>query len=779
MQALWILWLLAETQVAPAPPQILQVTPPGGRRGTTVEVAVKGSNLEPVAAVLFDDPRVTARVVAIERTGRARDERKAGASAGDRVAQRIDTFQVKLQIQIGSEAKPGVRSFRLRTPRGTTNRGMFAVGDLAEVRAAAASSVEKPQVVELPATLGGALDTADDQDYFAFSVRAGETLVFDVHATQLGSTLDPVLALLDDTGKVVAHTDNQPRQGDPVLIHRTTKSGRYVLAVSDAEHGGGPAHVYRIAAGALPYVTGVRPLGARRGALQRFSLAGHNLGSVRHARLSAPADGPRAEIVPLAVVVDGRPALGRLKVAADPHRVASEREPNNTRPAAQALAIPSTIEGRIGASADEDLFRFQARKGGKLVFSVMADRLGSALDAELAVLDAHGQEVPRAVLRPTAQTTVTLRNHAGTRPGIRFDSTAGFGAGDLVLIGLEVMRIADVQEQPDFDVQMAALRGHRRPLFDTTAQGHPLGAPIYRVEAHPPGATFAPNGMPTFTLTHKNDDGGPGYGRDARVRFEAPRDGVYFVRLRDKLGTHGADCFYRLTAAPPAPDFALTIGPADPHVPRGGAVPVTVTATRFDDFSGAIDIELFDLPPGFSSSPGRIPAGGDEVALVLAAAPDAADPAPLPLKVRGRSIVNDRAIVREGTADDPLGLIALREPAEVRVAAAWPPEIELEPGARTTITVRIERAGGARMRLPLRLLNLPSGVKVPDVGLNGILINEDEDRREIAVTALPNAVPGRHTIVPLARVETRGRDLEYVGPTVRLVVLPRRMAAAD
>ena len=39
---------------------------------------------------------------------------------------------------------------------------------------------------------------------------------------------------------------------------------------------------------------------------------------------------------------------------------------------------------------------------------------------------------------------------------------------------------------------------------------------MYKVELHPPGTTFPPNGLPVFPLTYRNDDGGPGYGKDCR-----------------------------------------------------------------------------------------------------------------------------------------------------------------------------------------------------------------------------------------------------------------------
>jgi hypothetical protein len=759
--------LAADEVLPPSPPQVRQVTPTGARRGSHVELTVTGSNLGGVDAVVFDDARIKGRVLATKAMELEMGGRR-GAIQGT-VRQQIRQYELKLAVDVDARTTAAVHGFRLRTGRGSSNRVAFAVGDLPEVREAEPNGKDRPQAITLPATLEGAIRDPGDEDRFAFDARAGETLVFQVTAAALGSTLDPALAVLDEQGRVAAETE------DDVLVHRIERAGRHVLRVTDAQLGGSGSHVYRIAAGALPWVASVQPSGAPRGAAQRFTLEGANL-PTRTVVAKLPAAGPRDELVPLPVA-----ALGQVKVVAGSHRQTAEREPNDDLATAQPLVIPSTIEGRIearsGAGGDQDLFRFQARKGDHVTFSVVADRMGSPLDGEIAVLDDKGAEVPRALLRPVLQTSITLRHMSGVKPAVRFESTTGFAAGDHVLVGRELMRVADVPDQPDFDVPLVAFRGHRRAFLDTSCEGHALGAAIYKVEIHPPDAHFPSNGMPVFPVAYRNDDGGPGHGRDPRLRFEAPRDGVYHLRLRDRVGAGGAAYAYRLTAAPPAPDFALSLSPADPQVPRGGGTPVTVVATRLDDYDGPIDVQLTGLPRGFTATRGTIRAGEDSVALVLSAAAAAPIPAPAPLAVRGDALLNGRRVTRTARADGP-SLIALRDAGEVAVVAVQPPVIEVEQGGEARIDVRIRRAAGYGMRVPLSVMNLPFMAKVPDVGLNGILVNEGEDHREIVVAVGPHAAPGEQTLIPMARIETRGRDLEFAGPTVRLRVVPRRATAS-
>src|SRR5262249_60954423 len=108
--------------------------------------------------------------------------------------------------------------------------------------------------------------------------------------------------------------------------------------------------------------------------------------------------------------------------------------------------------------------------------------------------------------------------------------------------------------------------------------------PMYKVAIHPPGTKFAPNGFPVVTLYYRNDDGGPGYGRDSRIFFDPPADGEYRVRIGDVRGQGGENYGYRLTVRPPRPGFKVSLNPTSPAVYKGGAIPVTATGERNDRY---------------------------------------------------------------------------------------------------------------------------------------------------------------------------------------------------
>src|SRR5262249_44787105 len=176
---------------------------------------------------------------------------------------------------------------------------------------------------------------------------------------------------------------------------------------------------------------------------------------------------------------------------------------------------------------------------------------------------------------------------------------------------------------------------------------HSQGCPMYKVEIHPPGTLFPPNGMPVFELPYRNDDGGPGYGKDSRIFFDPPADGTYRVRIGDARGMGGDNCGYRLTVRRPRPDFSVSFSPPAPPVWKGGAVPVGVTVTRIDGYDGPVQMALENLPAGFEAPTTTVEAGQTTTTFAIYAAPDAISPpkTATPFKLVARGTIDGKEIV--------------------------------------------------------------------------------------------------------------------------------------
>src|SRR5262249_4235321 len=232
----------------------------------------------------------------------------------------------------------------------------------------------------------------------------------------------------------------------------------------------------------------------------------------------------------------------------------------------------------------------------------------------------------------------------------------------------------------------------------------------------------------------------------------------------DTRGQGGSRYAYRLTVRPPRPDFTVSFNPTSPAVWKGGAIPVTVTADRSDGFADAIAGRLENLPAGFRAPLTTIPQGQRSTALARWADASALTPgkaAALQLVARAR--INGQEVVRTATG----GLPKVVEPGDLATQVKQS-EVTVRPGGEVRLTVQIERRNGFKGRVPLDVRGLPHGVRVLDIGLNGILITEQETVRTFVIYAEPWVQPQEQPFVVLARQERK--NTEHAARSVLLKV---------
>jgi hypothetical protein len=611
------------------------------------------------------------------------------------------------------------------------------------------------QSVKLPAAIDGNIGRAGDVDYYRFEAKAGQEVGVQIQPLA-GAKLDVVLQLIDADGRMLTESTNG------LLGYTCPKAGVYALGVRDREYRGSPGMKYRLTIADIPIVTSVFPLGVQRGTETEIHLEGVNLGSVRSVRVKAPADAVAGSRLPVPLAVK---ALGNPAVLVDefPQAMFSPME--------AMIPVPGTANGRIEQPGATQTWRFHAKKGQRLLLEVHARRAGSPLDSIIEILDSKGQPLPRAVLRSLAKTYLIFRDHNSASTGMRIESWSELAMDDYVLVGSELLRIWALPKNPDDDCQFWSLAGQRRGYLGTTPTFHPIGQPMYKVSIHPPGTTFPPNGLPIVTLYYRNDDGSGAFGKDSRLVFDPPADGEYQVRVGDACGQGSTRHAYRLTVRPPRPDFRVSFKPTTPAIAKGGAVSLNVNADRRDEFDGPIEVRLDNLPPGFHAPATTIPAHENSTSLALYAEPGAVSPvadapgspkAP-PLKLIARAAIDGKEVVREATG----GLPKLIEPGDI-LTTTEQMEVTVKPGGEARLTVKVERRNGFKGRIPLEVKGLPHGIRVLDIGLNGILVTPGETTRTIAIYAEPWVAEMTHPFVVLARRE--GKNTEYAAKSVLLRV---------
>ncbi|MGA8727649.1 MAG: hypothetical protein WB608_02780 [Terracidiphilus sp.] len=779
--------LLAEEPLIP--PSVAKISPVGMKRGTTVSFTIEGRSLTDASKVFFDAPGLSGKVTGVAEV----PEKITGPRAGEDLEAQVplgtkQTAQV--EITAAPDAVPGIHRFRVKTPLGTSNTIVFAVGTLPEIKQAEPSAMESgatPQIVELPATLIGTISTSGAKDTFQFDGKAGEDIVFRVMASELGSKLTAMITLSDDAGHVLETSAENANRQDAELNFKLPHAGQYRVSITDRDLGGGADYFYRMDAGDLPYVTSVFPLGIPAGQASQVTIRGVNLGGLQQTTVAAPAKAEGWSTMPLGAVGKVRP-INEVKLAVGNEPEIQEQEPNDTIANAQVVSLPVTINGHIdsetkqGGTPDEDYFRFHARKGERLNIDVAAARLGSPLDSVIEVLDGQGNSIPRATIRCLNETTTTLADRDSRTTGIRLVSTASLHEEDYVMVGDELNRIDFIPDQPDADTILKGMGEVRMAYLGTSPDVHAVNTPVYRAQILPPDADFPSNGLPVFHLEWRNDDGGPGYGADSMLDFVVPADGDYFLHLKDVRGMEGPDFAYRLTLRDEAPDFRLRAEPDNPNIPQGGSVPVTVSLDSVRGVDGAIAIEVNGLPKGVSASPATILPGQMSTMLVLSATPDAAlDTEPTPIKFVGHAVVNGHDVDREANSDtntdQPLQLASISPSPDVIVTTEVK-EVALEPGKEVKVTLHIERRNGFKGRVPCSVENLPPGVRVVNVGLNGVLVTEAQSSRTITLKAEDWAKPITQPIYVVGLVESNSPTMHPSAPLLITVDANNQAATA-
>ena len=213
----------------------------------------------------------------------------------------------------------------------------------------------------------------------------------------------------------------------------------------------------------------------------------------------------------------------------------------------------------------------------------------------------------------------------------------------------------------------------------------------------------------------------------------------YRVSVRDLHGGRGRP--YRLVIRRPDPGFSLIAAPRSPWednqdaprrwrppLRRGGRVVLTVLAARRGGFGGPITLSIEGVPPGVAVERGVIAAGAVRGYVTLVADDDC-DPWCGPLRILGRAVIGERAMVRSAESavlvwepqtpkyfrtrlQHELLAATTGETAPIRVDAADDGERETARGGTLSIPLAVHAETAIKELPPLEAVGLPAGVAV-------------------------------------------------------------------
>jgi len=445
-----------------------------------------------------------------------------------------------------------------------------------------------------------------------------------------------------------------------------------------------------------------------------------------------------------------------FSVATAPLQDVTEEEPNSDLALAQPVAFPVKIAGMIDGTEpgqpDVDVFRFDARRGQPVIVEVRADRDKSPLDSAVEVVDAKGQPILQAQLQAVRDSYFTFRGKdSDTSDDFRMFNWQEMDLNEYLYADGEVVKLWLYPRGPDSGFKVYPGFGNRQTYFNTTPTSHPLQGPAFIVVPHGPNELLKDTGLPVFPMYAQNDDDPMRqWGRDSRLIFSPPEDGTYFVRLKDARGFQGPDYRYQLLIRSPQPDFSLAMTGNELTLHKGTGRELSFTATRLDGYNGPIEILAENLPTGYSmSDPVVIQEEQRQAFATLIASEDAVQPAPeavAKILFKAQALINGQNVVHDIGG---LKSLTLKESPKIRVRilsadqhdngqTESTPELTVWAGETVRAWLKVDRhdhTGLVEFGKEDSGRNLPHGVFVDNIGLNGLMLLEGQDKREFFITA--------------------------------------------
>jgi hypothetical protein len=385
--------LLAPASVRADPPASSYLFPAGGRQGSSVECRVGGLNLSAECgfSVLGEGIAVPPRIRAMDTLV------LVGPYHHNPVAQQSWDYpqDMAATVRIDAAAPLGVCYWYCTTAEGATELRPFVVGDLDEVLERERRTIPgDPQPVHLPVTVNGRIYPRGDLDEYFFRAGAGTHVSCEVMSQRLGHKLDARLELIDNSGRLIAQSDDHFDR-DPLLLATLPADGDYVVRIHDVAFEGDQDYVYRMEIREGPYVTHLFPAGGRAGERQSVRCYGHGLGPGGFCDREIPLSGfervdPRQGFLPGRVLRDRLDAawtLGCPFHVGPLVEIREEDRPEGSEP--QRTDWPVTINGRLDSPQDSDRYALMMRQGEVMDVEVIAERLGSPLLPVVEAL-AHG-----------------------------------------------------------------------------------------------------------------------------------------------------------------------------------------------------------------------------------------------------------------------------------------------------------------------------------------------------------------------------------------------------
>ncbi len=532
---------------------------------------------------------------------------------------------------------------------GGTGARPFIVGELPEyIEQESNSTPDRAELVEWPCTLNGQIEGERDLDYFAFNVDKDADVTIEVVSRRLGSPLEPLVEVLDDTGLSVECLQHKSGS-DPVFAFRSPRTGRYRLMIGHLGFQGGPQYVYRINVSSAPFVPVIFPPAIQAGTcrtvhawrLSDLHVQAANGGSIDQPSTTGPWTLPIecSHNLPKALQwIQVKGAANLIPVVVESQSVETELEPNDTLQMPMRIDAANPLYGQLQSKDDVDYFAIQSEKDVLWTLDCRPVPKGSDCLPTLAVIDSDGKVLAQASCvddpfrqchfrwkAPRAGPYVIRVSdlQKGVRGGVDFAYRLGLNQSTP---GFELLATQDV---------INVVQGAKAELEIKVRRAGDLNQPIdLFVDGLPEGVDFEPKQIPdgqdTFKLTWIASEDASSAGTTIRIRGECKREGQSLSSVlraqhlgRDSDGASiGDDTIdHLLLNVRHKPVVRLFCSEAYQYAYRGTIYPYAMEIERLNGFDGPVTIEVADRQikdlDGIEVLPTTVPAGQTQFSLPI------------------------------------------------------------------------------------------------------------------------------------------------------------------
>ena len=688
-------------------PKLNSISPPGGQRGTELELKFSGERFHDAQEIILYNPGI--EVLKIEEN---------------------KTNSLTARVKIAPTCHLGEHPFRVRTATGLSELRTFFVGALATTNETEPNNaITNAQSIPLNCTVNGTAG-GEDIDYYRITAKKGQPIALEVEAMRLGrGMLDAYIALQDKNGKILASSDDTAllRQ-DPALTFLAPEDGEYIIQMRESTYTGSSDSPYRLHVGTFPRPTAVFPAGGKTGEKLTVKFIGDVRGEFSQ-EITLPSE-PNEKFGAFAER-DGQIAPSPNWMRVSPFGNVLESEPNDERDKASGSSseVPVAFNGILSKDGDVDWFRFKAKKDQAVEVAVFARRIRSPVDSVVEVVDAKGSTLAQNDDGAGPDSVTKFTASADGEYFIKVTDQLKRGGPDFVYR----IEVTPVQPTLAINIPQVARNDSQTRQYVTVAKGNRFGTLIsvkrnnfsgdlqFKMDGLPGGITLQADTMSSkvdsmplvfeaaadapvtgklLNLSAASTDTNKPVGGSFRHDLEfiqGPNNTFYYHTSVDKL---------YVAVTEPAP-YKLEIDQLKVPLVQAGSMALKIKAIRDSGFEEPITIKMLWNPPGVSSATDVTIGKGETNGTITLNANGGAELRKWKIAVLGSATVNGGTVY----VSSQLASLEIGEP----FVSGKIETVSIPPGQSAKVVCKLEQKKPFEGKAKVKLMGLPDKVTAPEV----------------------------------------------------------------